>query len=252
MIKKLFNKLRSKKEVKTIGVFYICTGRYNIFWERFYRSAEKYFCPGIKKHYFIFTDQEINPAGPDVTIVHQDKLGWPYDTLMRFHMFNGVREQAMQFDYLYFFNANMVFLSKVKPKQILPEGEDKLVGTLHPFFYGGTEGAPYETNKESAAYVNHEEARHYVAGGLSGGLAADYLSMSAEIAANIDKDQSKGIIAIWHDESHINAYFSKLKQYKILNPGYIVPEKRLKNFPFKPYLVVLDKVFAGGHELLRG
>jgi hypothetical protein len=76
--------------------------------------------------------------------------------------------------------------------------------------------------------------------------------MSEVIANNIDIDQANGIIAIWHDESHINAYFAKYKKYKVLHPGYIVPQKRLTDFPFKPYMVVLDKVNVGGHEFLRG
>lgn len=241
----------NKYKDKSIGVFYICTGKYNIFWEKFYKSSEQYFCPGIKKYYFVFTDSEINPKGENVTIVHQDKLGWPYDTLMRFHMFNRIKKEALKLDYLFFFNANMVFLKKILPKNILPNEEEQLVGVKHPFFYGGTEGAPYEDNPESMAYVLPTEALHYVAGGLSGGFSKAYMEMSAIIAENIDKDSQKEIIAKWHDESHINNYFSKFKKYKILDPGYIVPEKRLKTIPFEPKIVVLDKVFAGGHEELR-
>jgi hypothetical protein len=251
MLKNLLSLTKKYKE-KKIGIFYICTGKYNIFWERFYSSSEKYFCPKLKKHYFIFTDSEINPKGEDVTIIHQKKLGWPLDTLMRFHMFNSIKDQALSCDYLFFFNSNMVFLKKIMPRQILPNKKEELVAVSHPFFYGGTDSAPFESNPKSTAFTTSERAKHYIAGGLSGGISAKYLEMSEKIAANIDEDFQNGITAIWHDESHINAYFSNRKNYKILNAGFIVPEKRLKGFPFKPYLVVLDKVFAGGHELLRG
>lgn len=248
----IFPKIFNSYKGKTIGILYICTGRYSIFWEKFYQSCENNFCPGLKKHYYVFTDQEIPNTGEAVTIIEQQKLGWPFDTLMRFHMFSRIKDLAIQCDYLFFFNANILFLRKVRAYQVLPNDEEKLVGVLHPFFYGGPEGAPYETNTLSKAFVQIDEPKHYVAGGFSGGRAADYLKMSEEIAHNIDIDQANGIIAIWHDESHINAYFAKYKKYKVLNPGYIVPEKRLKGFPFKPYMVVLDKVHVGGHEFLRG
>jgi hypothetical protein len=250
MLKKIFSEL-FPKNTKTIGIFYICTGKYNIFWERFYHSSEQYFCPGMKKHYFIFTDSEINPKGANITIIEQKKLGWPFDTLMRFHMFNRIKEQALTCDYLFFFNANMVFLKKVTAKQILPNEQEELIGVKHPFYYGGTDGAPFETNELSHAYTDFNKAKSYIAGGLSGGLAKSYMDMAEEIAHNIDEDQKNGIIAVWHDESHINAYFSKHHHFKIIDPGYIVPESRLKTFPFKPYLVVLDKEKVGGHELLR-
>lgn len=251
MLRALFNTLLSKNKDKTIGVLYICTGKYNIFWERFYHSAEQNFCPGLSKHYFIFTDSEINPKAENVTVIEQSKLGWPYDTLMRFHMFNKVKDNAIKMDYLFFFNANIIFLRSVWPKEILPSETERLVAVRHPFFYDGTKGAPFEDNPQSTAFLNPNDAKHYVAGGLSGGFAADYLEMADQLAHNIDIDQKNGIIAKWHDESHINRYLAHQMNYKILDPGYLVPEKRLKSFPFKPRILVLDKVFAGGHEILR-
>ena len=43
---------------KNIAVLYIMTNRYTVFWEDFYKSAEKNFLPHHNKHYFIFTDDE--------------------------------------------------------------------------------------------------------------------------------------------------------------------------------------------------
>lgn len=247
----MFTLTKSKYKNKKIGILYICTGKYNIFWKEFFLSSEKHFCPGFEKQYFIFTDSEIQPLADNVTIIHQKKLGWPFDTLMRFHMFNGIKDKLLEMDYLFFFNSNMVFLRKVTAKEILPTESEQLVGVRHPFFYDGPNNAPFEDNKQSTAFLLSSDAKHYVAGGLSGGLSNAYMRLSEEIARNIDIDKEKGIIAKWHDESHLNKYFALHGNYKILHPGYIVPEKRLKTLPFRPSIVVLDKVFAGGHEELR-
>jgi hypothetical protein len=237
---------------KKIGVFYICTGKYSIFWERFYISAEKHFCPGLEKEYFVFTDQEISPKGDNVTIINQARLGWPFDTLMRFHLFNSIKEQALKCDYLYFFNANMIFLKSVMPWQIFPNSEEKIVVTRHPYYYEGALGGPFETNKDSTAYIDPKEAKFYVAGGLSGGIAKYYMEMGEAISKRIDVDLAKDIISVWWDESHLNFHYANNQYFKVLDPGYIVPENRLSGFPFKPYLVVLDKENVGGHEMLRG
>lgn len=237
---------------KKIGIFYICTGKYSIFWEKFYLSAEKNFCPGLEKEYFVFTDQEISPKGKNVTVINQARLGWPFDTLMRFHLFNGIKDQALKCDYLFFFNANMIFLKKVMPWQIFPNEKEKIVVTRHPYYYESAIGGPFETNTESQAFIDPKEAKFYVAGGLSGGIAKYYMEMSEIISKRIDQDLAKDIISVWWDESHLNYHYAHNQHFKVIDPGYIVPENRLKGFPFKAHLVVLDKENVGGHELLRG
>lgn len=39
----------------TIGMLYICTGKYTVFWPEFYETFSRNFLPGCKKEYFIFT-----------------------------------------------------------------------------------------------------------------------------------------------------------------------------------------------------
>lgn len=41
-----------------IGILYICTGRYSIFWKKFYQSTEKSFMQGLPciREYYVFTD----------------------------------------------------------------------------------------------------------------------------------------------------------------------------------------------------
>ena len=43
-----------------IGILYICTGNYTVFWEDFYESFSKYFCTNSEIHYFVFSDKEMD------------------------------------------------------------------------------------------------------------------------------------------------------------------------------------------------
>ena len=43
---------------KSIGILYICTGPYVLFWKDFYESFEKNFLPSYEKRYYVFTDAE--------------------------------------------------------------------------------------------------------------------------------------------------------------------------------------------------
>ena len=40
----------------SVAILYIATGRYTVFWDYFYKSAEKYLLPNCDKHYVLFTD----------------------------------------------------------------------------------------------------------------------------------------------------------------------------------------------------
>ena len=35
-----------------VGILYICTGKYIVFWEEFYKSCQKYFLTLIPQHYY--------------------------------------------------------------------------------------------------------------------------------------------------------------------------------------------------------
>lgn len=236
---------------KKIGIFYICTGKYDIFWETFYKSSQRFFCRSADRRYFVFTDSKEIKARPDVTVIHQERLGWPDDTLMRFHMFNRAKNLVDDCDFLFFFNANMKFIKRVTTKQILPSKAEEFVGVRHPYYYETAIGAPFENNEQSLAFVHPTSAKHYVQGCLNGGSKDAYLKMSQELADNIDLDKKNGIVAVWHDESHLNAYYAKKNQFKALHPGFATPEARVKHFPFKPKIIQLDKSKLGGFDHFR-
>ena len=238
-----------------IGILYIATGRYITFWEEFFKSAEKYFITEATKHYFVFTDSQNPIEGEDtkrVKRIYQQKLGWPYDTLMRFEIFLKAENELQQMDYIFFFNANMKFIAPVD-KNFLPI-EKGLLGVKHPGFYMKKRHSfTYETNPNSLAYMPENEGEYYFMGGLNGGKTNDYLKLIHTLDQRIKKDLENNIIALWHDESHLNRYLFENKDTVLVQPeNYGVPEgnKKIVN----PKIIIQNKNHYrfGGHQWLRG
>lgn len=88
--------------------------------------------------YYVFTDcpklydEENNEH---IHRIKQKNLGWPDNTLKRFHIFLRIKEQLLQeTDFLFFCNANLLFKQDIG-HEIIPQKENyQLVGTIHPGF----------------------------------------------------------------------------------------------------------------------
>lgn len=232
-----------------IAIVYICTGKYDRFFGDFYESSENLFIPGSGKTYFVWTDSELESFNkPNVIKTHQEKLGWPFDTLMRFNMFVTRREELLEFDYVFFFNANMKILKEMSSLDVLPTIEDNwLVSVEHPG-YPDSRG-PLESRIESTAYINPLTNTQYRQGCLFGGASKEFINMIDELDRNVSIDLEKDIIAIWHDESHMNRYFVDNKP-KTLKPNYAYPENW--QFNGEKICIQIDKSkYPGGHQELR-
>ncbi|HND46159.1 MAG TPA: family 6 glucosyltransferase [Chitinophagales bacterium] len=234
-----------------IGILYICTGNYDIFFDTFYQSAEQYLLPDCEKHYFVFTESEKISNTTFIHKIYQERLGWPNDTLMRFHLFLNIETELKKMDFLFFFNANYTFTKSITKNELLPKLEDNdLVGQIHPVAYHKKRNEfAYENNQESTAYIPTNKGKYYFAGGLIGGKTNAFLQMCKQLKNDIDTDIKNNITAVWHDESHINKYFSEVEPKK-LHPGFCYPEDWY--LPFEQKTLLLDKSKLGGHTFLRG
>ena|SRR3972149_2369057 len=227
-----------------IGLLVMATGKYISFVEPLIVSAEKYFCKNHDVTYFIFTDS--NLASTDrVMYLYQPRLGWPFDTMMRFHVYDRHRDLLAGQDYLFACDADMLFVAEVG-EEILSQR----VATLHPGFLD-KEGS-YETDPISTAYVSPKEGKYYFAGGFYGGTAEEVLKAVRINAEHVDEDLKKGYIAVWHDESHWNRYCIDHQPTLILSPSYCYPETVYSFFPkelgnYSGKLLALDK----NHEEVR-
>ena len=213
-----------------IGLIVIATGKYDVFINPLYESFKKYFLINCDTKMVVFTDKKI--TNNEIITIYHEHLGWPNATLKRYHIFDKNKELLSKFDYLYYCDADMLFVDYVG-YEILGE----LVGTIHPGFYNkyGT----YETNLLSLAYVKPNEGKKYYAGGFNGGKSEKFLMMCEVIKNNIDIDLKNNIVAIWHDESHLNRYFIDNPPTIELSPSYCYPENW--NIPYNKKLLALDK-----------
>jgi hypothetical protein len=228
-----------------IGIVFICTGDYHIFWEKFYRTSSEFLLKKHEKHYFIFTDNNSIIPDNNITVIHKKPEGFPMDSLLRYEMFNTIRNDLLKYDYVYFFNSNMIFVTPVE-EEIFPDNfSSGLTGVIHPgYFNKHPFWFPYERNPQSKAMINHGYKRYrYFMGVLFGGKTSSFLDLCEKCAKSIREDLENGIIAVYHDESHLNRYFLE-REILELDPGYGYPEGW--HIPFTPRIMILNKVLYGG------
>lgn len=197
--------------------------------------------PDCEKFYYVFTDSEhiFQEDNERVIKSYQADLGWPDNTLMRYHIFESQSEPLIKYDYLFFMNANCLFVDEITSSEFLPMAKD-LLFVNHPIFYNKSNlEYTYERNPKSQAYIPAGEGEYYISGGVNGGKAKAFLELIAELKRRVDVDKEAGIIALWHDESHINRYAYENDNYVLLDAAYFYPEGW--EGPFSPKILAREK-----------
>lgn len=178
----------------------------------FIESAKRFFIP---HDVVLFTD---NPSEFDVAVkIERPALGYPRATLMRYEAMDAVSATLARYDHIFYSDADMLFVAPVTGEEILSEG---ITATEHPG-YVGLHGTP-ETNPRSTAYL--PTTRTYFCGGFNGGTSSAFLQMAKTIRAAVDTDAAHGLMAVWHDESHLNRYLYDYPPARILSPSFCYPQ----------------------------
>ncbi|MEG2970667.1 MAG: family 6 glucosyltransferase [Akkermansia sp.] len=250
----------SSYSLKKIAILYIAVGRYISFFDDFYRTSKQYLLKECDVTYFVFTDDAMASYQdcPDIICIPTEKKGWPYDTLCRFETFLKAEEQLKEYDYIYFINANMIFTAPIG-KEIFPTQEQRWTVLLHPGFYKCSRKTfTYDENPQSCAYIPSDEGEYYFMGAFNGGIGKDYLELIRILDARTKEDLAKGIIALYHDESHLNRFMLD-KSPLMLSPEYGFPEVIFNEEHLSPLqksikMLIKEKGLPkyGGKEWLRG
>lgn len=212
-----------------IGIITIATGGYVDYVESLIDSCDLNLLNGHDKSYFIFTDGGFTSSIQNVHRIKQKKLGWPFDTMMRFHMFTSIRKQLEEMDYIFFLNANMLIIEKVGDEILPNEHNQWLVATKHPGYIDKHPYyMPFEKNAGSVFFTAVSDKSFYVQGCFNGGRSKEYLEMSEILKNMIDTDIKNNVIPIWHDESALNWYLNDKNPLR-LDPTYSYPKHCLKH-----------------------
>lgn len=229
----LFHEVKQQSQRRyKIGLLVMATGpKYLEAAKELVESAKKYFCRNHDVTYFIFTDGQLSM--PDVVVLEQQRMGWPYDSMMRFHTYSKYKNHFTDYDYVFACDADMAFVSEIGD-EILGDR----VATIHPQtrFRRGI----YEDNPLSTACVARSQGTHYFAGAFYGGTRDEFIQLVDTAKERVNIDLARGYIARINDESHLNCYFAHNKPTVLLGPEYCHFESW--HSPYKAKLVARDSL----------
>ena len=183
-----------------INLLLIATNKYTIFVKPLIDSIERWFFTKEDVRIFLFSDKEaVDSRVFPIKIEHAPH---PLITLLRYKTF---LENKKFFDdkntYTFYLDIDSLVVGEVT-SEILPE--TGLVVTEHPGFAGKPGQGSWESRKESMCYVPPKDRNLYVCGGFNGGTTTAFLEMSEKCNELIQKDLTRNILPVHHDESSLN------------------------------------------------
>jgi hypothetical protein len=226
---------------KRLAIVTIATGAYyKAFFNDFQESVRANFAPGCDVTIYCFTDTP-KPAGSPSEHIETRHLGWPFDTLLRFHLMLSIAEKLMAYDFVLYMDADMKAVGAANPKIF----EAPLVAVQHPGFQHKPDLASFEIDETQSTFVGPNARRVYVQGCFWGGEPSAVRSLIDTLTRMIDDDLERGQIPVWHDESYLNWYLAH-HHFAIVPPSYAYPETW--SLDMKPVLIHRAK----NHDVVRG
>lgn len=209
-----------------IDIVFIGTNNYINFFNKFYDSFNNNFCTDSNKTFHVFTDSKIDKTPNTIihTIQHEK---WPYITLKRF---NFIKKYLNEFksDYCFFIDSDMLAVKPFKFSQL--QITKKFIGVLHPGqLISGIDyykNSSLEKNKLSSAFFDPTLLKTYFQGCLWGGTNKGFKEIVNQLSTNVSSDLENNIVALWHDETHLNKFFNlNYNDVNILHSQFAYPEK---------------------------
>ena len=254
-----------------VSVFSVATNVYFDYWLKLYETARINLFPDSVVTFHVFTNIKPNAfqqglLGDNVILHEIEDLRWPEATLKRYELIanNMVNIEA---DVIVYLDADMLISQKILISSVYADGVDSIVLVRHPGYWrptfysdktfylrhldlayrdlvmrvktGGI-GA-WERNRRSQAYVKRLRRKHYFCGGIWLGEKNSIIKFAQEMYQNVIQDYTNGIIAIWHDESHLNSWASS-HLFRAEDPSYCFAEgyKNLERINMK--IIAVTKI----------
>jgi histo-blood group ABO system transferase len=201
-----------------VALCVIATGKYINFLEQFVESARRLFLCACDLSIFVFADAEL--VEEDLVWYPARHRPWPLVTLYRYKTMLQARKPLLECDYVFYCDVDCYFDGRVRDEVF-----GGLVAVEHPGFAGRPRASfTYEKNPLSTACVLPHEGTRYYAGGFQGGESRRYVAAMERMAKSIEIDAERGLMAVWHDESHWNRYLIDHQPDVVLSPLYCSPD----------------------------
>ncbi len=240
----------------------IATNRYVKYWESMVESADTNFTVKDKVIFQVLTDQpEFCSAvaaklkNVEIIVTQIESLGWPDATLLRYKLYLEYCTSLPALNFAHI-DADMLF---IKNPLNFTNSQDWINGIAlvqHPGYFRTSNvrlspnqrikdsvlrlrmGAlgTWETFEQSKAFVRRNKRKTYVCGGSWMGTKLSFFKLVETLKVSTEFDMQAGVIAKWHDESHLNQWASN-------NPHTLLPPSFCYD-PSYPWL-------SGSTEIIR-
>lgn len=236
-----------------VSICFIGTGKYLNFLPSYYENIKEYFLPDVEKTFLVFTDGE-GDFPDDIKMYSQEHLEWPLITLQRFKTILKAKEEIEKTDWFVFIDADALVVDNISEEEFF-DSEKSFFGVHHPCHYlkmppHDKFPGSFETNPLSKSCISKDDDLSvYYQGCLWGGRVPDVIGMIEELDKRVSDDYNNNVIAVWHDESHLNKFFIENKDnVNTLGSEFAYPEIFSDYCDFKPRIVHLSKDNSKYHQ----
>jgi hypothetical protein len=228
--------------LKELGILMVATNSYLERWKDTVLSLEESSLFDVSTRIHLFTNRpeealswsRKNLKRITVSAYRISGWGWPEATLLRYEFFHKNQSQISESVLMYLDSDMEVrsdfskFLEPEKwknglafvqhPGYSLPNGlirfkylilnPQKIISCSLSLLKNGNALGSWETRQTSKAYVPRKTRKKYVHGAIWFGKNEEFKRLCTELSHRTREDLAKGVIAIWHDESHLNWFLA--------------------------------------------
>lgn len=270
--------------LKTVRFVTVATGIYRTYWKSLVESfsqVKKSVPRHFKVSFAVLTDDadEILSFASqrpdlDITVLDFMETSWPEATILRYEGYSRHKSLILQdIDYVIHIDADMILKSWPDAK-LWEELEQKdLLLVRHPGYFrserafirtiakvfGATVPSDavrmqsfgaigdWETNVNSSAFTPLNQRKYYFCGGVWFAKASMFDDFVETISNQVRLDSQNGVVAKWHDESHLNSWAAQnINHYGTLDPSYCFARGYFDLIGLRPVIEVVEK---GSHKV---
>jgi hypothetical protein len=241
-------------EYTKISIISIATNEYLDYWFQLASSIETNAVDESNVNLHLFTNDVgrarewcSNNLRIPVSFYQVENYGWPDATLLRYKVMLSLPIAEIS-DTVAYLDSDSLIVSKMTLESLPFLDSNSMTLIRHPGYwrptslamfyvknsrllfrdmfriisYGGI-GA-WEKRRKSNAFVKRKYRKKYFCGGFWYGPRTEFFKMVNVLAETVESDSRNGIVAVWHDESHLNKWAST-NPFNSLDPSYCFAEE---------------------------